>query len=112
MDNKKQKNFSNRFEELIDFYKTFDVELSEPKKDCKKCYGRGYIGLDSETDFPIMCKCIKFVSGEFDKNVKTPQLNRNFRRKFLTNKNKKGGKIDIDAIAEQIKNKKEKEGDE
>lgn len=34
----------------------FDV--GEPKKNCKKCYGRGFIGYDHQTGFPIACNCI------------------------------------------------------
>lgn len=30
----------------------------EPKPNCKKCYGRGYIGFDNKTKMPIACyKC-------------------------------------------------------
>ena len=32
--------------------------ISEPKKNCKHCNGRGYIGRDADTKAPIACKCI------------------------------------------------------
>ena len=32
--------------------------INDPKKDCKKCHGRGYIGRDAETKSPIPCACI------------------------------------------------------
>jgi hypothetical protein len=32
--------------------------INEPKKDCKKCYGRGYTARDATTKQPIPCMCI------------------------------------------------------
>jgi len=32
--------------------------IKEPKSNCKHCYGRGYIGRDSESHAPIPCSCI------------------------------------------------------
>ncbi|MFA5484929.1 MAG: hypothetical protein WC260_01645 [Candidatus Pacearchaeota archaeon] len=34
------------------------VEIRDPRKSCKSCYGRGYIGRDSFTKQPIPCTCI------------------------------------------------------
>ena len=36
----------------------FGITLNDPNKSCKKCYGRGYIGIDSKTQIPIACACI------------------------------------------------------
>lgn len=33
------------------------VTFGNPRKGCKKCYGRGYIGKNTETGMPIMCSC-------------------------------------------------------
>jgi len=33
-------------------------EVHDPKKGCRHCYGRGYIGIDSSTKSPIPCSCI------------------------------------------------------
>jgi len=33
------------------------VTFGYPKKNCKKCFGKGYIGKDTETGMPIQCKC-------------------------------------------------------
>jgi hypothetical protein len=32
--------------------------VNNPKKSCKSCYGRGYIGLVTGTNQPIPCNCI------------------------------------------------------
>lgn len=34
------------------------TKIQEPSKGCHHCYGRGYEGIDSETDMPIPCRCI------------------------------------------------------
>lgn len=36
----------------------FGIPLNDPNKSCKKCYGRGYLGVDSKTSIPIACGCI------------------------------------------------------
>jgi len=33
-------------------------EIKDPAEGCKKCYGRGYEGMDSETQMPIPCRCL------------------------------------------------------
>jgi len=33
------------------------VTFGNPRPGCKKCFGRGYIGKDTETGQPIMCLC-------------------------------------------------------
>lgn len=38
--------------------KMLGFEVGEPKKNCKKCHGRGYIGYDHQSGFPIACNCI------------------------------------------------------
>ena len=36
------------------------VELKgKPKKSCRKCYGRGYIGFNTTTGKYIVCGCVK-----------------------------------------------------
>lgn len=38
----------------------FQVPLiKKPKSNCKRCYGRGYIGRDRVKKYFIMCNCIK-----------------------------------------------------
>lgn len=29
-----------------------------PKKNCKHCYGRGYMGIDFKTQWKVPCKCV------------------------------------------------------
>ena len=33
-------------------------ELKDPKPNCKKCHGRGYLGRKADTGEPIPCTCI------------------------------------------------------
>jgi hypothetical protein len=35
-----------------------NVEIRDPKKGCKKCYGRGWTGKVAKTGQPIPCGCI------------------------------------------------------
>ena len=52
-----------------------------PKKNCKKCYGRGYVSIQHETKLPNACKCL-FSKEDWEKS-KTEQRvwNRETRRK-------------------------------
>lgn len=34
------------------------MAIRDPKSSCKKCYGRGYIGIDILSKSPIACNCI------------------------------------------------------
>lgn len=36
----------------------FGIALNDPQPSCKKCYGRGYTGIDTKTLIPVACKCI------------------------------------------------------
>lgn len=36
----------------------FGVILNDPNPSCKKCFGRGYIGIDTKTQIPVACACI------------------------------------------------------
>jgi ferredoxin-thioredoxin reductase catalytic subunit len=36
----------------------FGVEVKQPKKNCKHCFGRGYTGLNAKDKSPIACTCI------------------------------------------------------
>lgn len=31
----------------------------EPKKNCKRCFGRGHIGIDGDTGKYVPCRCCK-----------------------------------------------------
>jgi len=34
------------------------TKIQDPKKNCKHCFGRGYIGRDAKTKAPVPCNCI------------------------------------------------------
>lgn len=60
-----------------------------PNKSCKKCYGRGYTGMDSVTKIPVPCRCIFFAEDlQARQNQTLAQVlsntknNRAMRRKF------------------------------
>lgn len=36
----------------------FGIPLNDPNKNCKKCWGRGYLGVDVKTEIPVACGCI------------------------------------------------------
>lgn len=36
----------------------FGISLNDPNPSCKKCYGRGYLGVDFKTGIPVACSCI------------------------------------------------------
>lgn len=53
------------WEKIKEASKKFGVEITEPNKKCKKCFGRGYTGmaLDGSHKIPIACKCIYLKKG-------------------------------------------------
>ena len=38
--------------------KTLGQTINDPDPSCKKCYGLGYVGRDSESKAPIPCMCL------------------------------------------------------
>jgi len=46
------------WEKMVQSAETYGIKINDPKENCKKCYGRGYIGIDTNTRLPIPCKCI------------------------------------------------------
>ena len=38
--------------------KRYNIQISDPNKGCKHCYGRGYTGREAKTKVPIMCMCL------------------------------------------------------
>jgi hypothetical protein len=34
------------------------IVLKNPEPNCKRCHGRGWIGVDAKTGIPVVCKCI------------------------------------------------------
>lgn len=72
----------------------FNITLNDkPKKNCKKCYERGYIGFDSKEKTPIACTCMfpKGTDAEAKKNKDMIPLNllsKKVQRKFFRDKKK------------------------
>ena len=64
--------------------------LNDPKPNCKKCHGRGYIGRHADTGEPIACSCLfpKFESQRDTGPMILPQ-NRAERRKMAKKKSTK-----------------------
>lgn len=60
------------------------IPIKEPKKSCKHCHGRGWIGRKTDTGEPIACPCI-FVkekySSEREMDFEMKPMNRAERRK-------------------------------
>lgn len=66
----------------------FGIALNDPDPSCKKCYGRGYTGIDTKTQIPVACKCITpKVMREAAANASIP-TNRKARR-IIERMNKK-----------------------
>ena len=43
---------------IVDMAKVMNIPINQPKKGCKKCYGRGWTGRDVKTKHPVPCNCI------------------------------------------------------
>ena len=39
-------------------YPIMGVEIKEPKSDCQRCHGRGYVSINPDTGEPRACPCI------------------------------------------------------
>ena len=63
--------------------------LNDPKPNCKKCHGRGYLGRHADTGEPVACSCLfpKYNSEREPSEMILPQ-NREQRR-AAKKKNKK-----------------------
>lgn len=70
----------------------FNITLNDkPKKNCKKCYERGYIGFDSKEKTPITCQCMFPKSAEDAKkkdSVPLALLPKKIQRKYFRDKKK------------------------
>lgn len=94
-----------------------DNEIHDPKKGCKHCYGRGYVGIDTTTKSPVPCSCIfpaktdnqKMQEALYD-GQKYFKPNRNQRRKmqrFLKKQLKKNKSNLNELVASSLKEQKE-----
>ena len=39
-------------------YQVMGVEIKDPKIDCQRCHGRGYVSINPDTGEPRACPCI------------------------------------------------------
>jgi len=53
------------WEQIVESAKRYSVEIQPPKKNCKKCFERGYTGFSVEgvNRIPISCNCIFKTKG-------------------------------------------------
>jgi len=56
------------------------ITVKDPRKDCKNCYGRGYIGFNSKSKEPVPCSCI-FTAEQKEKD-RPFKMNRAQKRKM------------------------------
>jgi len=64
--------------------------IKDPSKGCKKCHGRGYEGIDSETNMPIPCRCLfrgksakeKEADNMYDAKNNPGKIGRNQKRRM------------------------------
>lgn len=83
--------------------------IRDPKKNCNKCYGRGYVSMDSKTKQPIPCKCIfppltheeKLKNDDMANKISMTNMNRESKRRMEKTFRKNGARI----IRELEKNK-------
>lgn len=69
----------NPFEVIRAISKVANIPISDPNKNCKKCYGRGYLGVDTKNKMPVPCKCI-FPKEKRNLNIPL-SLNRKMKRR-------------------------------
>ena len=66
--------------------KNLNQTINEPHKNCKKCYGRGYTGINLDGNIPVPCSCIYeeyYKSNpEAKKNEINQQPNRQQKRRY------------------------------
>lgn len=68
--------------------KSMNISLNDPDPSCKKCYGRGYIGVHVDDNSPIPCQCLykeyykNNPEAKKNKEQFTPKLNRKQKRAY------------------------------
>jgi hypothetical protein len=72
--------------------KKFNIPINEkPKKNCKKCLERGYLGFNKDDKSPVPCPCMfppKQVDKKDEGKVPLSFLPRKVQRKFFRDKKK------------------------
>lgn len=65
--------------------KQIGQEVNDPDPKCKKCYGRGYVGININGNIPLPCNCIykKFFKNNPNwRNQQMPSWNRKAKRTY------------------------------
>lgn len=68
---------------IVESARAMGIQINKPKENCKKCYGRGYLGRHADSGEPIACPCI-FPKQTYDREIGQVQykpMNRAERRK-------------------------------
>ena len=58
----------------------YGIQLKDPDKKCKKCYGRGYVSIQSKTQIPNPCICVFTDADKAKAMTAPPALSRKDRR--------------------------------
>ena len=94
------------FEQIKVTAKSMNITLNDPKKNCKKCSGRGYTGIHVSDRSPIPCSCIYetyYKDHPEQKKNTQPVLNRKQRRAYEKNLNSYYRKvIDMEVKKQEI----------
>lgn len=67
-----------------------NLNIKDPSKSCKHCYGRGYESIDSATKMPIPCRCLfrgktdqeKMSEAMYDSKKNNGRISRNQKRRM------------------------------
>ena len=78
----KKKTDLNPWEKIKIASERHGVEIRKPRSSCKKCYGRGYIGVDVNTEMPVPCDCI-FTKANKEKNKENVMVDNYKNRRRL-----------------------------
>ena len=68
---------------IVEAARAMGIKINNPKPNCKKCHGQGYVGRHANTGEPIACSCI-FPKETYDREIGEVQYkprNRAERRK-------------------------------
>ena len=79
-------------------------DINDPKKDCRKCWGRGYTGLKKDTKEPVLCSCI--FKPEDRKNMQqapNQKMSRAQRRRMDKIMRQRMKRVNVNKIIEQVK---------
>jgi len=68
------------WEKIMTAAEKHGVEIHNPKSNCRRCYGRGYTGVELKTQMPVACICI-FPKDKRNNNTLGQTMNFKMRRR-------------------------------